>query len=242
MENVSDLNKIKAISKGLLDISILETEYSPIIVSHPFTKCGIVLLPNEDYAQVDITKDKSALNKWKKAMAEQIDSCTSVYQIYHIVNEAYSMLFFHDIASSLSKEDSAWVSNDYANLDANVSKSEMLKHFKLADRKLMMTDSEYESYESLDKVVTVYRGLTPYNKKNIKALSWTTSFGKAKWFSERFGKGGKIYAASISKDDIYAYFDRKGEDEVVVDYNKLMDIRQVDKPIPRIRSKEDNVM
>ena len=59
------------------------------------------------------------------------------------------------------------------------------------------------------------------------------NFEKAKWFAERWGKRGTIYSAVIDKKDILAYFDSKSEDEVVVDFNGLQDIRVVDKPLPK---------
>ena len=93
-----------------------------------------------------------------------------------------------------------------------------------------MSESELKTYNDLDDEIVIYRGLTSRNKKNIKALSWTTSFGKAKWFSERWGNGGVVYSATIDKQNILAYFDRKSEDEVVVDYNCLRNLKVVNKP------------
>ena len=42
MMDETDLQSVKQVAIGLLKVAVLETEYSPIIVSHPFTKCGIV--------------------------------------------------------------------------------------------------------------------------------------------------------------------------------------------------------
>ena len=93
-----------------------------------------------------------------------------------------------------------------------------------------MSEDELETFENFEDEVVIYRGVGSGNKNNIKALSWTTSFGKAKWFAERWGKGGKIYSATISKENILAYFDRKNEDEVIVDFDKLQNIKPVTHP------------
>jgi len=243
MNNKTDLQAIKQIAKGLLKISILETEYTPIIVSHPFTKCGIVtLFENGEFVHLDITKSEEALAKWQGQVEKQIDEARSVYDIYYMVNDAYHILFFTDIAKHLSKEDfssllgSVWVGSDYANSDANVSKKTLLEYFKTAEKTMLMSESELEAFNDLDDLVIVYRGLSGNNKNNINALSWTTSFGKAKWFAERWGESGVIYSAIIDKKDIYAYFDRKNEDEVVVDYNKLKNIKVANKPLSKQES------
>lgn len=239
MRNETDLHSVKKIAKGLLNVSILETDYSPMIVSHPFTKCGIVtMLDGDDFCQADITNDKNALAKWKSFLSQQIDESRDVYQIYYLLNDSYRLMFLNDISKSLSIEDfssilgDAWVSSESANQDANVTKKELLNLFKKADKSTLMSESELETFNDLEDTIVIYRGVGAKNKNNIKALSWTTSFGRAKWFAERWGDKGTVYAATIDKENILAFFDRKNEDEVIVDFNQLQDIKVVNKPQP----------
>ena len=49
----------------------------------------------------------------------------------------------------------------------------------------------------------------------------------------RFASTSKVYSAVVDKEDIFAYFDRRGEDEVVVDYNKLKNIQIASKPLDK---------
>lgn len=238
MNKQTDLHAIKQIAKELLNIDILETEYSPIIVSHPFTKCGIVnLLDGDDFIQLDITKSKDALNRWKAQISHEIDESRDVYQVYYLLNDSYQLMFFNEISKLLSKDDfsnllgEAWVNSEYANSDANVSKKEMLAHFKNADKSILMSEDEIETYNELDDSVVIYRGCSQKDRKNAKVLSWTTSFGRAKWFSERWDEKGVIYCTIVDKKDILAYFNRRNEDEVIVDYNKLQEIKIVNKPL-----------
>lgn len=237
MERKTDLESVKNIAKSLLRVPILETEYSPIIVSHPFTKCGIVtLLDGEEFCQLDITKSSDALKKWQAQMERQIDESHNAHFVYYLLNDSYRLMFLNDIAKFLSVEEfsdllgDAWVTSEYANLDANVSKQQLLKLFKSADKSKLMSEDELETFSDLDDEIVVYRGVGSRNINNIKALSWTTSFGKAKWFSERYGKGGKIYSATINKENVLAYFDRKNEDEVIVDFTALQNIKPTTKP------------
>ena len=39
----------------------------------------------------------------------------------------------------------------------------------------LMDEEERTAHQALEDTVTVYRGVTPYNAKNIRALSWTGS-------------------------------------------------------------------
>ena len=237
MRNETDLESVKNVAKSLLRVPILETEYSPMIVSHPFTKCGIVTLLNgEEFCQLDITKSSDALKNWQAQMERQIDESHNAHFVYYLLNDSYRLMFLNDVAKFLSTEEfsdllgDAWVTSEYANLDANVSKQQLLKLFKSADKSKLMSEDELETFEDLDDEIVVYRGVGSLNKNNIKALSWTTSFGKAKWFSERYGKGGKIYTATINKENVLAYFDRKNEDEVIVDFTALQNIKPTTKP------------
>lgn len=238
MKKETDLESVKRIAKGLLNVSVLETEYSPMIVSHPFAKCGIVVVPyDDDYFQLNITKPDD-FNRWKNVMAEQIDDSINARHIYYLLNDSYVLMFVNHAADVLSKEDfndllgEAWVKSECANEDANVSKKEVLKLFKKADKNLLMSASEKATFKRMDDSFVVYRGVAEGDKQSTEALSWTTSFGQAKWFAERWGNGS-VYAATVDKQDVLAYFDRKGEDEVVVDYSKLQNVRVVNKPQPK---------
>lgn len=75
--------------------------------------------------------------------------------------------------------------------------------------------------------MTVYRGVTSYNAKNVKALSWTLDENVAQWFAHRYGEQGTVYQAQIRKDDIYAIFTGRNESEVMVDPKQLVNIEPV---------------
>ena len=239
MRTETDLECVKNAAIELLSVPILKTEFSPMIVSHPFTKCGIATILNgDDFAQLDITKSKENFVIWQNQMARFINESHNAYFVFSLLNDSYRLMFLNKVASFLSLKDfsellwDAWVTSEYAHLDANVSKTQLLNLFKTADKKALMSESELETYNEFEDSVVVYRGVGSRNKNNIKALSWTTSFGKAKWFAERWEKG-TIYSAVIDKENILAYFDRKNEFEAIVDFNKLQNIKPVTKPEPK---------
>jgi hypothetical protein len=209
-----------------------------MIVGHPFTTSGIVQLQeNGELTLINIVEDITAFYKWQKFICNCIDDCRNLNEIYLMVNPSYSLTFFDFISSELSNKDFStllgdiWTNSEFTNMNANVTNSKLLKFFKSTNNSDIMTESELDKFNSLDDKIIIYRGLTPFNKKNIKALSWTTSFNKAKWFANRFGDDGVVYSAIINKKDILAFFDRKNEAEVIVNYEKLENIKQVNKPI-----------
>ena len=89
-----------------------------------------------------------------------------------------------------------------------------------------MSQDELNTLKDLDSTVTVYRGVTSFNAKNVKALSWTLDRSIAEWFASRFDEDGTVYQAQIDKSHIYAYFEGRNESEVIVDPKYLMDITE----------------
>ena len=231
MDKNTQLDKIKQRAKALLDVGIITTDYSPMIVSHPFTKSGIVLIPDEeDFAQLNIVDNKTAFVKWKSLMQKQIDNARNVFEIYFMLNDSYSLLFFNNINEFLTEEEygkllsHAWTNNEYANSDANVDKKTLLNFFKKANKQYLLNEEEQQEFKDFDDQFTIYRGVTNHNKSNIRALSWTLSPTTANFFATRFGSKGKIYRATIDKNHVYAYFTSKGESEVIVDPKYLQNI------------------
>lgn len=109
-------------------------------------------------------------------------------------------------------------------MDVNVSKAKLLSLFKQADPTVLMEQDEYVQFKMLDDPVTVYRGVTTHNAKNVKALSWTLSRETAEWFANRFGEKGTVYEAQIDKKHIFAVFNRRNESKVILDPQYLTDI------------------
>ena len=84
----TDLEQVKLVAHALLDVEIQPTEFSPMIVSHPFTNTGIAALPDEqgNFTPADLLNDPTDLERWRKRVGEQIDKSKNVYQIFMLVN------------------------------------------------------------------------------------------------------------------------------------------------------------
>lgn len=233
MRNETDLNRVKWVAKQLVMIEPHLTDFSPVVVQHPFTSSGMVAIPSdEEIKHVDITKSPEELVSWQNYMKAQIDEAKSAYHIYMMTNKPYSMTFLKFAKPHLSQKDfseilaDAWIRSENPNLDKNFKQKELLQMFKDAAPHILMDKDEQKQLAELDDTVTVYRGVTTYNAKNIKALSWTLEQKIAEWFANRFGEDGTVYEAQIPKQHIYALLNGRGESEVIVDPKYLTDITE----------------
>ena len=233
MRKETNMAGVRSVAKALLMLDINLTDYSPMIVQHPFTSSGMVAAPTENgLAMLDITQGDENLSAWRGLMVKQIDQAKNAYHIYMMLNKPYALSFLSLAEPHLSKKDfseilaDAWIRSENPNMDKNFVKKSLVDMFKKADQSILMDGEEKDVFDSFDDTVTIYRGVTSYNAKNIKALSWTTDYQTAEWFAHRFGEEGTVYEAQISKEHILAFFNGRNESEVIVDPKYLTDITE----------------
>ena len=229
----TNLERIKDIAKNLLDLDITKTSYWPGIAQHPFTNSGTYHWRDEQgefrFGILDIGTE--AYKKWKSNYMEYIDKAKTVSQIFILLNKPWLLLFISLVEPYVSAEDfatllkEAFMEMEQPNMDPNVSITQLKNYFKKYDKNALMGEDELEVYNSLPDIVTVYRGVTSYNNKKLKVLSWTTDPEVAKWFANRYQQHGQVYTATISKKHILAYFGGRNEAEVIVDPSKLKEIK-----------------
>jgi hypothetical protein len=76
-----------------------------------------------------------------------------------------------------------------------------------------MDADERFTLQNLPETVEIYRGCT--NGLNEDGISWTLNRDKAEFFANRYSKGGIILSKQISKKEILAVFNGRGEAEVI---------------------------
>lgn len=228
----TNMKEVKCVAKWLLFTDVHTTEYSPMIVHHPFASSGFMMLPGTNEI-LDITASVESREKWRDYLGKKIDEAKSAYEIFLMLNKTYALTFIKYAKDGLSAAEfseilaDAWIKSEAPNMDVNVSKTELVGLFSQADKQSLMTESEQKRFADLTETVTVYRGVTSYNAKNVRALSWTLDRSKAEWFAHRFGEDGKVYQAQINKADILAIFTSRNESEVVLNPRKLQQLKAV---------------
>lgn len=187
----TNLYGVKSIARMLLMTPVHKTPYSPAVVQHPFASSGLVGITREGILYVlDITDSEENLQKWHEFMKSKIDEAENVLEIYAFINKPYAMTFLKFAEPYLSKEDfskilgDAWVRSENPNDDPNFTKRDLIAMFKRADIQALMTEEDYKRWQDLEKSITIYRGVTPHNEKNVRASSWTLDAEKAEWFAK----------------------------------------------------------
>jgi len=228
----TNMQEVKCVAKWLLFTDVHTTEYSPMIVHHPFASSGFMILPGTNEI-LDITASMESREKWRDYLGKKIDEAKSAYEIFLMLNKTYALTFIKYAKDGLSAAEfseilaDAWIKAEAPNMDVNVSKMELVELFSQADKKSLMTEAEQKRFADLTETVTVYRGVTSYNAKNVRALSWTLDRSKAELFAHRFSEDGNVYQAQINKADILAIFTSRNESEVVLNPRKLQQLKAV---------------
>ncbi len=237
-EDITTMANVKSVAQMLLAQDITETKFSPMIVQHPFTNSGITGLPVEGgMRMLNLCESQENLSLWRDKLSAAINKAEKPMDIFVMLNTPYQLTFLKYAEPHLSRQDfsellgTAWITSEYANRDADVSRKQLVDMFKRTDPEAIMDESEREELASLDDTITVYRGVTSINKKDLRALSWTLSYETADWFAHRFGENGKVYEAQIDKEHIFALFNGRDESEVVLDPQYLRDIHPAEAPV-----------
>ncbi len=228
----TDMKKVRDVAYTFLYLPIEKTKMYPIIVSHPFTDTGVTYINTETGGKmVKICENTEDLKYWQEMVKKVIDE-SNLFGIFAMMSKPYRFGFLKYILDYLSIEDMSvvlgqnWNLVEFSNRDANMTKNQLLKLFKQAIPEKLMDEDEIKRFTNLPDKIKIYRGLTGYNKDNIKALSWTMSKKTAEWFADRFQQNdGTVYSATIQKEYVYAYFAGRNEDELIVDPDKLEDLK-----------------
>ena len=215
----------------MLNFKPVANKEFPFIIYHPFIAQNPAPFKNKDGSLgfIDIFEDKDKYSELIEQKTNYINEAKSFEDILPMVNRPYQLLFFKINKDYISKETynnclkEIWYLTEFPNADKNVSVDESLDMFKNADKKSIMTKSELLKLKTLPDEITIYRGT--HKRNNSKALSWTDDYQSALWFAKRFDNNGYVLQANIKKDDIIAYFDERNEKELIVDFNKIYNLK-----------------
>lgn len=228
MKDKTDLESCKTVVESFLEFDIVtDPIFGEMLLHHPFF-CSPVFIDEKDNL-CNIMEDHETLNKAKAQIKSNIDKVEVFQDFSMILQKPYLLVFLKYTHFYISKEDlskylaDAWMRMEFPNHDDTLTKTELINLFKQSDPSFMMDDKELIGYERLPDKFKVYRGV----KKNqdYKALSWTLNKDVAKWFSLRFSDEGVVYKAEIKKEDVFAVFLNRGEQEIVLNYKKLENVR-----------------
>lgn len=216
----TQMEKVKIVAKSLLHIEATVDKKFPFIVQHPIFEYTTLHIDG-NFVDVSTKEGFDVAVKW---YTKRIDEIESLYMFFTIIRKPYYLCFLKYAKQYLSNVDfskmlaEAWTEAESPNDDLNVPIKTSAKWFKEADKKLLMNESEYQTYSGMSNSFTVYRGVTPGH--NPDGMSWTTDFEEASWFANRYGEGYVIKGV-VRKEHVLAYFSRRDEEEYVIEASNV---------------------
>lgn len=220
----TNFKEIQNVAKVFLHLPIKTTEFSPIIISHPFWYSSYVL-----DLKKSILEDSETYQKTIDYYEKRIEKAENLHQIFCMIEKPFKLGFLKYTKPYMTREDfsktlkQVWIVSENPNQDPNVPVSELIKWFKEADKKQLMDEEEYSVYSNLPDVIKVFRGVSP--GRNPNGLSWTSNYEVSQYFKSRFENNknkGFIRQGYINKENALAYFNSRDEDELVIDIKHLI--------------------
>lgn len=217
----TDLEKIKEMAIAFLMVEIEPTKID-FIASHPFTSSWFSYIDGEGIVDLH---DNEVADRWRKEIKKTIQKL-DLKGIFFLLNKPYILNFLKFTEKYLSDEDLGtilsifWQTIEQISLDNSISGTHIVKIFKRASKETLMNEDERKIFNSLPEQVTVYRGVTSYNKNKKKAFSWTTDKEIAEWFANRYNTGtGEVWTLTVPKERILCAFEGREKEVIVNLYN-----------------------
>lgn len=229
----TNLDEIKRIAISFLYLEPKQIKELPMFVSHPFIQSTQLIL---DGSSFDIFAEPDKYRKVMKKYEASIRSRVCAESVISLVQPVYRLVVFRYCARNLAEPDyseclrNAWQASENPSTDPSISLKTILKLFDKADKNIIMNTKELHVFDELPDIVTVYRGVHDLDNVSIakKGISWSLSKEKAVWFKERYGgTSGIAIQAEINKRYIQCYLNSMSEQEIILDYSKVKNVKQI---------------
>lgn len=216
------IEKIRDISMGLYDVVPIRecTSLKGLgLVQHPYVN-SMIWYDGEELKDLNSKKNAYECREYHRNAIYKADLAA----LFLMVRNPYKLTWFNLCKDYLTKQEyaeylkAAWTLEENPNQDVNVSRRKALALFRRAEKLKLMDEEEYSHYEKLPQKIMVWRGVSPGRAR--LGLSWTDDKDVASWFMKRFereNKKGCLLEATIDKKNVLAYFNTRGEKELIVD-------------------------
>lgn len=225
----SDIDEIKRIATSFLYETVVENTSIPFAAHHPFFDS--IWLLYEDQI-VNIMDNEEAFLAICRKREEQIWKINEVELFFGLITKPFRLLFLKETKEFMTQKDFSeslkfvWTSCEDPNQDLYVDVDTIISWFYESDKNFLMGKEELTVFYQFPEEINIYRGVAVY--RNPDGISWTMDSKTAEWFAHRFDTGkqhGYVRTGMIDKRHILAYFDERGEKEIVIDRNYLRDYR-----------------
>ena len=187
-----------------------------------FIKHPLLFMAGYDESMIDMVNE-SYKRKYKDAEKARKNKDWTQWFMLH--ERPYRLDAFMSICSQLQKKEYwehlswVWIDTEFP----TVNKDIWLQLFtrKTPNKRKMMSGKERRILHDLpDEDIDVYRGYS--DDEHADGLSWTLSYEKASWFAKKWVSENALVAEGVcKKKDILAFFDKHGEQEIIIDPNNV---------------------
>ena len=205
------------------------------IISHPIITSPFVMKKGvsndadmkERFHLLSPDMPEDEINRILKETLEMFNETAdgNIDHLFALCHKPYRLTLLSLAKFHLTKKDytellrDCWVDTEFPHQG---EMKEIIKMFEIADKDILRQEDKV-GFDALPERITVYRGIQG-KKAKVRALSWTLSLDKARWFANRFEFNGRVYEAMIDKQNVYFYTNSRQEEEVVLNPNKLKNI------------------
>lgn len=228
----TNMNKVRELAITFAYLPVEPNERMPILVSHPFLDTTVTAIEGKDGIEMINVMDGDGEERFRASIVERLKKINNLTGFLLLLSKSYRFTFLDHIQSYLSDDDLGlclryiWEDSEYTNSGSVFTKKQLISLFRRSAKEKLMDEDELKVFRDLPERITVYRGTTSVNSKDIKVFSWTLSQKKAEWYAKRFGDNVQnIFQAELPKDGVLAYFST--DDEIIADPFKLENIRKV---------------
>lgn len=229
----TSIDEIKDMAITFAYLPVEHSEKIPLFVSHPFLDTAITAIPAENGPEMINVLEGDGETRFKAAVVARLKRIDTPIGFFLMLNKTYRFTFLDHIQRYLSDEDLGaclrfiWVDSEYTNSGSVFTKKQLLSLFRRSSKSTMMDEEELQVFRDLPERITVYRGTTSVNSKDLKVFSWTLSRERAEWYSRRFEDTvQKVFQAEIPKEGALTYF--SGDEEIIVNPTLLENIHQIE--------------
>jgi len=175
----------------------------------------------------------------KRASADEALAKKNWGKYIYLHERPYRIDAFEDVMDEMTDQEywsrlsDIWV--DSENIGAQPSRWRELLLSDRGSRESFMNENERAELAKLPQKFTVYRGYSENDQEEF-GMSWSTDAEVAEWFARRFARDDEkiiMESLEISKDEVFAYVTRRGEDEIILDIRNVVERTAKKQQLPR---------
>lgn len=227
----TDIDKVRSVAIAFAYLPMEPNEKIPFFVSHPFIDTSITVISTKDGQEMINVLEEDGEKRFIESIVDRLKNTNTLTGFLLLLNKSYRFTFLDHIKGYLSNDDLGvclryiWEDSEYTNSGSVFTKKQLLSLFKKSSKEKLMDEEELRTLKELPERITVYRGVTSVNSKDLKVFSWTLSLERAKWFAARFDDNvQEVFQAELPKDGVLAYF--SAEEEIVANPFALENIKK----------------